>query len=165
MSRKDTSSIHFLEREFVKMLSKWYLVVSFHQQISVKMLAPNRVIAEVYVSVFPAACVAPWGAGIVSSWAGIQHHLHNDNPVLEYLRRGGFWFWCINPWKPNSHPDWDLWAWLCVFVSLSNFLFFVCQILCCISINMYLSLGLPHQKKGSWNGWKTHIWDEFGAYK
>ena len=108
MSRKDTSSIHFLEREFVKML------------------APNRVIAEVYVSVFPAACVAPWGAGIVSSWAGIQHHLHNDNPVLEYLRRGGFWFWCINPWKPNSHPDWDLWAWLwlsclCEFVQFSLF--------------------------------------------
>ena len=133
MSRKDTSSIHFLEREFVKML------------------APNRVIAEVYVSVFPAACVAPWGAGIVSSWAGIQHHLHNDNPVLEYLRRGGFGF-DVSILESLIHIQTEICEldYGCpVFVSLCNFLFFVCQILCCISINMYLSLGLRHQKKKS----------------
>ena len=30
----------------------------------------------------------PGGLGL-SSWAGIQHHLHNDNPGVECLRGGG----------------------------------------------------------------------------
>ena len=35
------------------------------------------------VGVFAVARVPPWGAGI-------QHHLHNDNPHFEHLRWRGF---------------------------------------------------------------------------